>query len=183
MSSESFSSGMSSDEGLFAIRGNLDGDSQLEFSEKEQFLGLIVTSEVFLLHISSVNEIVMLEPIRYVPGAPKFVEGVVNLRGTILPVLNLRRMFGHARGDVTPATRIVIVQAGSQAIGLLVDGISTVFALLPSEMAEHVFTGKGAGVDLISKVSKHHDRILGILDLDKIVNIAGEGRVAAEESA
>jgi purine-binding chemotaxis protein CheW len=169
------------DEGIFAIRGKIDGDNEPEFSEREQLIGLNIANEVFLLDITYVNEIVMLEPIRYVPRAPKYIEGVVNLRGIILPTINMRKMLGHPRGEVSLATRIVIVKYDSQLIGLLVDGISTVVALLPSEIEEKTLAGKGLGMDLISKISKRQDQILGILDLEKILHVASEGRFSKVE--
>ncbi len=172
-----FKNSQTEEEGLFAIRGNLDGEGEPEFSEREQFIGLIVNSEVFYLHISYVNEIVMLEPIRFVPKAPKYIEGVVNLRGNILPAINLRKMMGHPRGQASPSTRIVIIKHDNQLAGLLVDGISTVVGLLPSEIEERSITAKGTSADLVGSMSKRQDQIIGIFDLDRIMHLANEGRI------
>jgi purine-binding chemotaxis protein CheW len=179
MVSEFAGLGDGNEEGLFAIRGTLDGEAEPEFSEREQYIGLIVASEVFLLQIAAVSEIVMLEPIRFVPRAPRFIEGVVNLRGNILPAINLRKMLGLPRGEVTSSTRIVIVRHDVHMFGLLVDGISTVTALLPSEIEEKSLVGKGQGADLINRISKRQEKVHGILDMDKILHVANEGRSLA----
>src|SRR5689334_15132593 len=97
-------------DGLFAVHGNLDGGKDAEFVEREQFIGLIIGKEEFLLSIVVVHEINMLMPITYVPFAPQFVDGVINLRGKILPAINMRKLMGVERGQITPTTRIIIVR-------------------------------------------------------------------------
>lgn len=159
-------------EGIFAIRGNLDGETEEEFTEKEQFIGLKIANEEFYLPIAIVNEIVMLIPITFVPQSGRLIEGVINLRGTILPAINLRKMMGVPKGDVTPATRIIIVRHNDMMIGLIVDGITYVRSLYPSEIEVQTLPGKSTGAELITRISKSGDAITGILDIVKIVTTA-----------
>ena len=78
--------------GMFAIRGDLDGgkDAQ-DFAEIKQFIGLHIGEEECLFPIEVMNEIIMVTQLTFVPGAPEFIEGVINLRGRILPAINLRK--------------------------------------------------------------------------------------------
>lgn len=160
-------------QGIFTIKGQLDGEIIEEFSDKEQLIGLTIGEEVFLLPISAVNEIIMLEPITYVPRSPLYVEGVLNLRGHILPAINLRKMMGIEKGSVTPSTRIVIASDGKISIGMLVDSITTVFSLLPNEIENRSLPTRNPDLDtdIISRICKTEDEIIGILDISKILGV------------
>ena len=170
-------------DGIFAIRGNLDGESVQEYTEKEQFIGLKIENEEFYLPISIVNEIVMLQPITYVPQSGKFIEGVLNLRGTILPAINLRKMMNLDKGVVTPATRIIITRHLNVPIGLIVDAITYVIALHPTEIEVQTLPGKNPGSELISRISKHGENIRGIIDIAKVFYSAAEGKIQTDDVA
>ena len=157
-------------DGIFAIRGNLDGELADNFSEREQFIGLLVGDEEFYMAISAVHEIVMLQPITYVPGAHAMIEGVVNLRGTIMPALNLRKMMGVEKGKATPATRMIITYFQENPVSLIVDGITYVVSLFPSEIEDQSLPGKSQGADFISRIAKSTENVVGIFDLQKIVS-------------
>ncbi|MFK7872134.1 MAG: chemotaxis protein CheW [Oligoflexales bacterium] len=161
----------SSGAGVFAVRGNLDGDDRQEFVEREQFIGLKISEDLFYLGISEIKEIIMLQPITFVPGSVQWVEGVINLRGTIIPALNLRKMMRLPRGEVTASTRIVIVTHGQTQVGIVVDMITYVVALLPTEIEERALSSKTVGADLISRIATRDQDIIGILDLNKILTL------------
>lgn len=158
---------------LFAVKGDLDGNkARDDFQEREQFIGLKVGEEEFLMPIASVREINMLSPITFVPNAPTLVDGVINLRGNILPAVNMRKMMGVARGKPTGACRIIIVRCEDVNFGLLVDGITYVISLLPSEIEHQTLPGKGTGAEYIGSISKQGNRIRGIIDLARVVRAA-----------
>ena len=94
-------------DGLFAIKGDLDGHKEEDFQEREQFIGLIVGAEEFLMPIAQVREIIMLTPITFVPNAPAMVDGVINLRGNIIPAINMRKMMGTPRGEMMSRANLV----------------------------------------------------------------------------
>ena len=169
--------------GLFAIRKSLDGEQSAEFVDKEQFIGIKIGKEEFLLTISVVNEIIMLPTITYVPNSPKFVEGVVNLRGTILPVINIRKMMGLSKGEVTGTTRIIICKDDSVnfKVGLLVDAITFVVALLPDEIVRQSLPAGTSDADLISGISKSGSKVVGIVDLPKILTVAADGKNLSDD--
>jgi len=165
-------------QGLFTIRRSLDGELSAEYIDKEQYIGIRVGKEEFLLSISVVNEIVMLPVITYVPNSPKSVEGVINLRGTILPVINLRKMMGLHKGEVSSTTRIIICKDENYEfkVGLIVDAITFVVALLPDEVVRQSLPAGTPDAELISSVSKSGNSVKGILDLSKIIDVAADGR-------
>lgn len=154
---------------IFAIRGSLDGEKQEEYTEKIQCIGLKVRDELFYLPISIVAEIVMLMPITYVPQSAKHIEGVMNLRGTILPVVNLRKLMGIEKGQATPATRIIIAKAHVYTVSLLVDAITYVVSLHPSDFEYNAMPGRGVGAEFISGIAKDGDLIIGVLDVFKVI--------------
>ncbi len=158
--------------GMFAIHGDLDGEQKTEFAEREQFIGLLIDKEQFLLKIAEIREIIMLPPITYVPMAPAFVDGMINLRGTIIPALNMRKMLGYPRTQRTASSRIIITRCEGSSYGIIVDGISSVVALLPSEIERQTITGSGRGGDFITGVSKQGQNVCGIIDADQMIKFA-----------
>lgn len=167
--------------GLFTVHGDLDGEKITEFQEREQFIGLVVSGEEFLLPIAAVREINMLTPITFVPNAPEYVDGVINLRGTIVPAINMRKLMGMGRGQPSGATRVIITRFEGISFGLIVDGITYVVALLPSEIDHQSLPGKGMGAEFIGSVSKQGAKISGILDLARILKEVA-GTLEAEDT-
>lgn len=156
-------------EGIFAIHGDLDGEQKNEFQEREQFIGLIVGEEEFLLPIATVHEIIMQPPITFVPNAPAHIEGVINLRGTILPAISLRKLMEMPHRKPSPSSRIVIVRFESVTFGLLVDGITYVVSLLPSEIESQTLPGQGPRSECLGGLSKRDGKVIGIIDLSRIL--------------
>jgi purine-binding chemotaxis protein CheW len=163
---------------IFAIKEQLAMQQVSEFADREQFIGCRLGDEEFLLTISTINEIIMPPQITWVPNGPNYVEGVFNLRGSILPVLNLRKMLGMQPGQMSMGTRIIVVQSEDIGIkvGLLVDGITFVIALLPEDIEKQSLPNAAGGHDLISGIAKQSRGIHGIIDISKIMLAAAEGR-------
>src|SRR3989441_13309090 len=93
-------------------------------SEEQQLVVFQLGAELYGVEISRVHEIIRLQSITRVPRAPAFVEGVINLRGKVIPVVDLRRRFGLPTADHTRASRIVVVEIADQVVGVVVDGVS-----------------------------------------------------------
>lgn len=174
--------------GIFAIRGKLDGEKSQDFVLKEQFIGIVIGDKEFLLPISVVCEIVMVKPITLVPGCPKMIEGVFNIRGIIMPAINLRRMMGMSPGSGGATSRIIVVKNNSlgdgnaELVGLLVDGISFVASLFPTQIENPAIATKIAGADLIMSIAKLDNRVIGIVDVNKVIGVAA-GRDSNQEAA
>lgn len=166
---EHFRSDKGNSSGIFAIRGDLDGTKDAaDYSELRQFIGLLIENEEFLLPIEVMNEIIMIHHMTFVPGAPPFVEGVINLRGRILPAVNLRAMMGHNTTSPTQSSRIIIANHDDDIVGLIVDGITYVVTLNPDQIEEQSFN-KGKGAELIRGISKRGESVNGILDISKVI--------------
>ena len=157
---------------IFTIHQDLDGDkSTAEFVDREQFIGLVIGSEEFLLPILNVREIIMFPPITFLPNAPKFIEGVINLRGIILPAINLRKMMGVPKPEKIAASRIIIAKHENIAFGLIVDAITYVMPLLPQDIQNQNLPKKGPGSEFIGSICKQGPKVKGILDLSRIMNL------------
>ncbi len=135
-----------------------------------QLVVFMLGEEEFGVDISQVREIVRVSQITYLPKAPVFIEGVVNLRGQVLAVINLSKKIGIAAKGIGERTRIIVVEVGENTVGMIVDSVSEVLRLssefieeVPSivktEIPEHYLRGVG----------KLKDRLLVLLDLDKIL--------------
>ncbi len=162
------------DNSMFTVRGELDGDQREQgFTHASQFIGLMIDKEEFLLPIEATNEIIMMHQMTFVPRAPKFIDGVINLRGTILPAINLRKMLGVALEQFSGQCRIIIARCENVTVGLIVDGITYVVALGPEQLQIQSLPNKGTGSDLVSMISKRGKQINGILDIAKIVAATG----------
>jgi purine-binding chemotaxis protein CheW len=160
--------------GFFSLRGDLDGEHLNEYSEVEQLIGLAIAKEEFLLPISEISEILLLPPITYVPRAPKYIEGVINLRGTIVPVINLRKISGADKGKNTITTRVVVVKKNDSLYGLIVDNITNVRSLTPGEIDNKSLPLKNSTAEIITRISKKDDAIHGILNVQKIIEYVYE---------
>lgn len=174
----------SEESSIFAIRGDLDGGkANADFSEVKQFIGLLLANEEFLLPIETVNEIIMIHHMTFVPGAPRFVEGVINLRGRIIPAMNLRQMLGHPTATPTTASRIIIANFQGHLVGLLVDGITYVVSLNPEEVQASNMGAKGKGAEFINAIAKRGGKVNGVLDMEKLFFTMGGSKLNVEEDA
>jgi purine-binding chemotaxis protein CheW len=165
---------ISQNHSVFAIRGDLDGAAiSHDFSESRQYIGLVIGGDEFLLPIEVMNEIIMINQLTFVPGAPRFIEGVINLRGKILPTINLRQMMGLENIIPGPQSRIIIAHHEDIQIGVLVDAISYVVTLFPNQIQNQTVLNKGTGTELISGLSKRGEQVHGILDISRIIAETG----------
>ncbi len=161
---------------LFSIRGSLDGNVQEEFIEKLPFIGVVLGQEEFFLPLGAVAEIIMLQPVTYVSRSGQFIEGVINLRGTIMPVINLRKLAGFPRGHATPATRIIVIKNERNLdLGFIVDGVTYVSNILPSEVEANFLYGKTLAADILSGIAKNEGKVIGILDEARIIQHCVDG--------
>jgi purine-binding chemotaxis protein CheW len=140
-----------------------------------------LAKESYGIDIAKVQEIKAMSPITAVPRTPAFIEGVINLRGQITPVVNLHTRFGLPKAEYTKETRIIVVNMeGGERVGLIVDGVSEVMRL-PEESieppSELVATIDSDFVRGIAKVSD--ERLVILLDLDKLLKATRELAIGA----
>ena len=141
-----------------------------EKAQEYQLVIFTVGNEEFGVDISQVREIVRLVQITYLPKAPVFIEGVVNLRGQVLAVIDLSKRLGVVSKQRGENTRIIVVEVGENTVGMIVDSVSEVLrlssenveevpSLVDTEVPEHYIRGVG----------KLKDRLLVLLDLNRIL--------------
>jgi len=144
-----------------------------------QVVGFRIGRETFGLPISMVREIVRVPEITAVPNAPDYIEGVINLRGHIIPVVDLRKRFGEPIGDPNKKNRVVVVEMEGRSIGLIVNSASEVLKIPPSEIeAPHNVFQEGE-LNYITGVGKLKGRLVILLDLSRVLQ-RGELRAAEE---
>ena len=137
--------------------------------DEQQLVVFQLAAELYGVEIARVHEIIRMQTITRVPRAPSFVEGVINLRGKVIPVVDLRRRFGLPTGEHTRATRIVVVEIGDQVVGIVVDGVSEVLRVSASVVEPPSPVVAGLDSDYVQGIAKLPDRLVIMLDLDRVL--------------
>jgi len=139
--------------------------------EKElQVVGFRIGNETFGVRIGAVREIVRVPEITAVPSAPETVEGVINLRGKIIPVMDLRKRFGQTDIQPDKKNRILVVELENKLVGLIVNAASEVLKIAPSEIEPpgNVFAEGESGY--VTGVGKLKGRLIILLDIAKLLH-------------
>ena len=153
-------------------------DSMASAADNGQFLTFTLQNEEYGIEILKVQEIKGFSKITPIPNAPMFVRGVMNLRGTVVPVIDLRARFSMTEKEYDQFTCIVVVNVGSRVVGLVVDTVSDVLNIPNDAIAdppELATTGEGS---CITGMGKLGERIVMLLDTGRLVGAEG---IAAEE--
>jgi len=137
-----------------------------------RFLTFTLGDAFFALNIASVREILDLPDITRIPGAPDYMRGVVNVRGTAVPVMDLRHKFGLGRVEKTLNTRVVIAEItkgdATSVVGAMADSVKEVLELEPEAIDPPPAMGAAVRTDYIRGIGKHDGRFILILDADKV---------------
>lgn len=147
-----------------------------------QIVGFRIGRETFGLPISLVHEIVRTPEITNVPHAPEYVEGVMNLRGRIVPVIDLRRRFGGASIENSRKNRVLVVDVESKAVGLIVESASEVLKISDAQIEPPPSVLTDAATGYVTGVAKHQGRLIILVDLKRILQ-SGELRMPAATGA
>lgn len=137
---------------------------------EEQVVACQLSNELFAISIERINTIIRMQPITRVPGCGDYVEGVTNLRGSILPVIDLRKKFSLPMRDVTRASRIVVVEAHGQTVGLMVDAVTETVRLSAADIEPPSGTIARAQASCVWGIGKAGDKLLVLLDLDRLLS-------------
>lgn len=135
-----------------------------------QLVTFSIGSEEFGVDILKVIEIIRTMEITKVPKAPAFVEGVINLRGLVIPIIDLRRRFGLENKAGDADTRIIVIEINGMSVGFVVDSVSEVLRIPVNTVEPAPPVVAGMDSDYISGVGKLEDRLLILLDLDKLLS-------------
>jgi purine-binding chemotaxis protein CheW len=138
--------------------------------EVSQFAILGIGVGAFALDIMRIKGIINPQPITAVPKTPMFIEGVIELRGAILPIVDMRKRFDVMDTDVDRNAKYVLVAIGGVIVGLIVDGVSEVIRVPKSEIRPAPAMAVGDESRYFSGVCQHNGRIIMIIDLDAILS-------------
>src|SRR5574344_1651392 len=127
-------------------------------------------NEVYGVNVMQVQEVLRYTEIAPVPGAPDYVLGIINLRGNVVTVIDTRMRFGLQPETVTESTRIVIIEAEKQVIGILVDSVAEVVDLNSSDINPAPNVGTEESAKFIKGVSNRENELLILIDLDKLLS-------------
>ena len=138
------------------------------YTEKQLVLfGL--DNEIYGVDISDVHEIIRMQPVTKVPKAPFFVEGIINLRGKVIPVVDIRKRFGLSGVEQTKDSRIVVVDIGGTTIGMIVDEVTEVMRI-PADSIEPPSDIVAAGdSDYLLGIARVDEKMVILLDLDRLL--------------
>ena len=148
---------------------NVSADDKNE--DDLQIVTFKVGEEEFSVSILKVQEIIRMSEITKVPNSPPFVEGVINLRGKVIPVIDSRKRFGLPDVERTEASRIIVVDSGGKIVGLIVDSVTEVLRLSQSTVEPPPDIVGGVEADYIEGVGKLDNRLVILLNLDKVLSI------------
>jgi purine-binding chemotaxis protein CheW len=141
-------------------------------TETTQYLTFTLDEEVFALDISKVREVLDFTTITKVPRTPEFMRGVINLRGSVVPVVDMRLKFGMTKTEQTVNTCIIIVEVTLDeevlVLGALADSVQEVFDLEPKQIEPSPKIGTQLTTDFIKGMGKRDDNFIIILDIDRI---------------
>jgi purine-binding chemotaxis protein CheW len=127
-----------------------------------------LAAEMYAVDIMRIKEIIRPQKLTTVPHAAAFVDGMINLRGTVIPVVDLRKRFGLPRADGDRRTRVIICAVTGKFVGLLVDEVTEVRQYLRREVRPTPEFVKGKGVDLFMAVCQRENDLVMLIDLEKL---------------
>ena len=148
-------------------------------SNDVHIVGFRVGAETFGVPITCVHEIVRVPEITSVPDSPEFVEGVINLRGKIVSVVDLRKRFGETKIDVHKKNRVIVVESEGKLVGLIVDSASEVLRIPNSDVEPPPSGIVGNESSYVTGVGKYQNRLIILVDLQRVLQ-RGELRKLAE---
>ena len=157
-----------------------------EITETRQYLTFKLGNEVFATDVAKVREVLDLTTITQIPKTPEFMAGVINLRGSVVPVVDLRLCFGMSKTESTRNTCIVVVEVllDSEAIviGALADSVEEVIDLEPEQIQPAPRMGTQIRTDFIKGMGKRDTQFIMILDIDRVFSVEDLAGVRVQES-
>jgi purine-binding chemotaxis protein CheW len=135
-----------------------------------QWVTFKLDNETYGINVMRVQEVLRYTEIAPVPGAPSYVLGIINLRGNVVTVIDTRQRFGLDTAEVTDNTRVVIIEADKQVVGILVDSVAEVVYLRQSEVETAPNVGNEESAKFIQGVCNKNNELLILVELDKMMS-------------
>jgi purine-binding chemotaxis protein CheW len=151
-----------------------------EVVPQAQIVVFRIGGEEFGVDVFSVLEILRHQPVTAVPRAPAFVEGVIDVRGTLIPLVDLRKRFELEEAPVDGQTRIVVTQFGEERLGLVVDAVSEVLRVPESAISEPPAYVRGLAAEYVRGMARLEGRLVVLLDIERI--LSSQERIELEKA-
>ena len=135
-----------------------------------QLVTFRLQDETYGINVMQVQEVLRVSEIAPVPGAPPYVLGIINLRGNVVTVIDTRGRFGLPPGEISDATRVVIIESDNQVIGMLVDSVAEVVDLRSSEIDSAPNIGNEENSRYIQGVATRDSKLLIVVDLNRLLS-------------
>ncbi|KPK02685.1 MAG: chemotaxis protein CheW [Nitrospira bacterium SG8_35_4] len=135
-----------------------------------QFVTFTLNNEEYAVDILSVQEINRITEITKIPNSPPYVEGVVNLRGKVIPVINLRNKFGFEKKSIDDTSRIIIMDIQGITYGVIVDSVSEVLRVQSGTVEPTPPMSSDANSKFIKGLAKLDDRLIILIDIDNLID-------------
>ena len=146
--------------------------SVLKALEQKTFLTFRLGDEVFAVDVQHVHEVLDFRPSTQIPGSPDFMTGIINLRGHVVPVVDMRRKFGLPEAGERQRSRIIVLDVGvgekKTTIGALTDSVREVFEFEPGQIEPPPRFGDRDSMDFIQGIGKREDQFVIILNFNKV---------------
>ena len=136
-----------------------------------KLVGFYLGPEEYAVDILKIKEIKLMQEITNVPKAPDFVEGVINLRGDIVPIIDLKKKLNLGAAELNEESKIIVVEIDTKMVGVIVDEVSEVIEIEDSKLSPPPPIIGGIEAEYLKGVGKLGDRLLILLDLDKILTL------------
>lgn len=161
--------------------------SATEITETRQYLTFKLGGEIFAIDVAKVREVLDFSTITKIPRTPEFMSGVINLRGNVVPVVDLRLCFEMSKTEKTVSTCVVVVEmmleGEATVIGALADSVEEVIDLEPDQIEPAPKIGTQIRTDFIKGMGKRDSLFIMILDIDRIFSVEELSAVRAAELA
>lgn len=148
---------------------NLNNAIEAEDTQQGKFLSFHLGDEIYGIEISAVIEIVNIQVITFVPNVPEFVKGIINLRGKVIPVIDMRLKFNMPERDYDERTCIIIIEVSDIMLGIIIDRVSDVLNISDEQIVPLPNVKKASQESFIKNIAKHGDTAVLILDSEKLV--------------
>lgn len=146
----------------------VDHDAQQSRRAFSQFIGFRLGDEDYAVAITKIQEIILMKPITRLPQAPGSIEGLINLRGSVIPVVNLRKRFGLPARKFDDETRTVVVNTHEKTVGCIVDEVTQVMKITADLVQPVPVSVSALSRRYLAGIARLDERLLIILDIDKL---------------
>ena len=148
---------------------NLPEEEKRGITESVQYIVIRLGNEQYGIDIRNIDNIGRMQPITRIPKMPDYLQGVINMRGEVIPVISMRLVMGLEPDEYTKATRIIVLKLEQEGnVGFIVDEVKEVVTLTSNEIEKITYNSKEEKTNLITAVGKHNGELISLFDLNAI---------------